>query len=360
MTDGPTWFGKCSVAFPGPPPWFADSRGLRVPVGGLGGGVGGGWPSSGTPATARCCPTAGASRRPASKSPSAIFRSTFLQSPDSRYLIVTNNGLAKPSFSVIDVASWTVKNTTALDQAWLGLAWHPDGTKLYSAGAAQNNVQEFTFADGALTRARTFALPADGRDLRRRPAVSRDGRTLYVTRVFAMTVSAIDLTTGQVVNTVTLPAEPYTCVVSPTGDAVRMSRSGGRRGSRCSTPGRCTPIMDLPTGEHPNAMVLSADGKRLFVASAGSATVWVIDTLVGGDRTDLDEPVSRTRRRRRRPTRSRCRPTARRCSSRTPTTTPSRSSTSATARAASSTASFRPAGIRPARSSAATASRSSS
>src|SRR5947207_5024635 len=33
----------------------------------------------------------------------------IVQSPDSRYLIVTNNGIGKPSFSVIDVANWTVK-----------------------------------------------------------------------------------------------------------------------------------------------------------------------------------------------------------------------------------------------------------
>src|SRR6266568_1170559 len=99
-----------------------------------------------------------------------------IQSPDSRYLIVTNNGLAKPSFSIVDVASWSVKNTTALDHAWLGLAWHPDGTKLYSSGAAQNNVQEFTYADGVLTRARTFALPAvNGDSFAGGLTVSRDG-----------------------------------------------------------------------------------------------------------------------------------------------------------------------------------------
>src|SRR5207245_4716017 len=83
-----------------------------------------------------------------------------IQSPDSRYLIVTNNGLAKPSFSVVDVASWSVKSTTLLDHAWLGLAWHPDGTKLFSSRAAPNHVQEFAYADGVLTRAATFALPA--------------------------------------------------------------------------------------------------------------------------------------------------------------------------------------------------------
>src|SRR5436190_21030633 len=80
-------------------------------------------------------------------------------SPDGKYAVVTNNGLNKPSFTVVDIANWTVKSTFPLDHAWLGLVWHPDGTRIYSAGGAQNNVQEFTVADGVLTRARTIALP---------------------------------------------------------------------------------------------------------------------------------------------------------------------------------------------------------
>src|SRR5712692_10656661 len=49
-------------------------------------------------------------------------------SPDGRYAVVTNNGLNKASLTVIDVANWSVKTTTPVDQAWFGLAWHPDGT----------------------------------------------------------------------------------------------------------------------------------------------------------------------------------------------------------------------------------------
>ena len=94
----------------------------------------------------------------------------LMQTPDSKYLVVTSNGLARPSFSVVDIASWTVKSTMPLDNAWYGLAWHPDGTRLYSAGAGQNNVQEFNYANGVITRARSFALPAvTGAELRRRP-----------------------------------------------------------------------------------------------------------------------------------------------------------------------------------------------
>ncbi len=40
-------------------------------------------------------------------------------------------------------------------------------------------------------------------------------------------------------------------------------------------------IEELATDEHPNAMVLSKDGKRLFVACADGASVWVYDTFSG-------------------------------------------------------------------------------
>jgi DNA-binding beta-propeller fold protein YncE len=204
-----------------------------------------------------------------------------VQTPDSRYLIITSNGLARPSFSVVDVASWSIKNTMQLDHAWYGLVWHPDGTKLYSAGAGQNNVQEFKYADGAITRARTFALPAvTGQSFAGGLAISPDASTLYVTRVFAQTVSAIDLASGAVTNTLALPAEPYGAVVSADGRKLYVSLWGGSRVQVYMLPS-LTLLEEWRTDEHPNALVLSRDGKRLFVACGNSSSVWVYDTFSG-------------------------------------------------------------------------------
>jgi len=204
-----------------------------------------------------------------------------LQTPDSKYLIVTSNGLAKPSFSVVDIASWTVKSTMVLDQAWLGLVWSPDGTKLYSAGAAQNNVQEFTYANGVITRARTFALPASaGETFVGGLAVSPDGKTLYATRVYAQSVSAIDVASGRVLATIALQAEPYTSLVSSDGRLLYVSLWGGSRVQVYLLPSMVL-LQEFATAEHPSAMVLSRDGQRLFVACANSAAVWVFDVFSG-------------------------------------------------------------------------------
>ena len=205
----------------------------------------------------------------------------LMQTPDSNYLIVTSNGLAKPSFSIVDLASWKVTSTMPLDNAWLGLIWHPDGARLYSAGANQNNVQEFNYANGVITRARTFALPAvaTGQSFAGGLAIAPDGKTLYVTRVFAQTLSSVDIASGQVLNTVTLPAEPYGATISADGRRLYVSLWGGGKIQAYALPAM-TLLQELPTGEHPNALLLSKDG-RLFISCGNDAAVWVYDVNSG-------------------------------------------------------------------------------
>ena len=204
---------------------------------------------------------------------------SVVQTPDSRYLIVSNNGLLKPSFSVVDIAAWTIKSTMPLDNVWNGLVWHPDGTRLYSAGGGQNNVQEFKYADGVVTRARTFSLPGvRGETLAGGLSLSRDGNRLYVTRVFAQTVSSVDLVSGQVLKTAQLPAEPFTCLLSADGKYLYVSLWGGAR-VQVYVADSLELIDELSSGEHPSAMLLSLDGQRLFVACSNSGTVWVYNTF---------------------------------------------------------------------------------
>src|SRR5258708_14272692 len=83
----------------------------------------------------------------------------ILVTPDNRYAIVATSGLMKPALTVIDMATWAVKNSYTLDNAWYGLATSPDGTKMFVGGGRQNNVQEFAYADGPLPQARALSLP---------------------------------------------------------------------------------------------------------------------------------------------------------------------------------------------------------
>jgi YVTN family beta-propeller protein len=202
-------------------------------------------------------------------------------SSDGRYALVTNDGISKPSISVVDLASWNVKSTTQMEHAWLGLAVSPDGSKVYSASASQNNVLEYTFSDGTLTLARTLGLPpSDSETFVGGIALSPNGRTLYVTRLFGMTLSTIDLSSGTVTRTIDLPAEPYTVIASRDGRMLFVSLWGSAT-VMAFTADRLLPMGEWPSGEHPNAMVVSNDGQRLFVACGSSSSIWVYDIFAG-------------------------------------------------------------------------------
>src|SRR5438445_13753936 len=62
---------------------------------------------------------------------------SMVPSPDGRFLIITNNGWEKPTLSVFDTKSLQVVSRLAVNNAWLGLAWHPDRHRLFSSGASE-------------------------------------------------------------------------------------------------------------------------------------------------------------------------------------------------------------------------------
>lgn len=211
-------------------------------------------------------------------------------SPDGRYLVVTNNGWSKPTLTIFDTDHFYIRSTVALDHAWLGLAWHPDGARLFSSGAAQNVVNTLTWNGEGLTLADPLVI---GQPVLRPTfdtlkqsgfvggvAVSPDGARVYAVQVFGESIASIDLATRKVLHTTSLSAEPYSTLASPDGRHVFVSVWGGAR-VIVLDPDSLAVTGDIPVGEHPNAMLLSRDGARLFVACANTNAVWVIDVATG-------------------------------------------------------------------------------
>src|SRR5262249_25708424 len=154
-----------------------------------------------------------------------------------------NNGFAQPSIGIVDLQNQIVREALRLDHAWLGMAWHPDGKRLYVSGAGNNTVHELRWAKGSLTRGTDLALgppmPSPEERADHPEAVQQnfiggltiapDGARLFAVHVFGQLLSVVDLTTRRVVHRVDLPAEPYTCIVSPDGATVFVSIWGGAK-----------------------------------------------------------------------------------------------------------------------------------
>ena len=296
------------------------------------------------------------------------------ESPDGRYLLVTNNGFAKPTLTLVDLARRYVRKTS-LDNAWLGLAWNAAGDRVFSSAGKENAVREFRFRNGRLAAGASYALPLAS--LKSTPtfadapvreqtafvgglALEPSGKRLYAVNVLGQTLSAVDLASGKAAGSVELPAEPYTCLVSPDGATLFVSLWGGSK-VLLFDPATLAPKGEIPTGEHPNAMA-ALQGRRDALRRLREHELGLgRGRRRRGNRSSRSRSRwSRRRRPARRPTAWGCRRTARRSSSRTPTTTPSRSSTCRGRARRACAAGSRRAGIRPARSSRRTARRSSS
>ncbi|MEI6668735.1 MAG: cytochrome D1 domain-containing protein [Acidobacteriota bacterium] len=214
----------------------------------------------------------------------------MLESPDGKFLVITNNGYEKPTLTVFDLEHGYVSSKTALEHAWLGLAWHPDRRRVFSSAAGQTAVSELYWTPGKLAVGSLFAM---GRDTQKptpginRPdpieqsfvggiAIAPDGRHLYAVHVLGEALTLLDLKSGLVRRSVDLGAEPYTCVVSADGTLVYVSVWGGAK-VLVFDAATLDPRGEIAVGEHPNAMVFSKDGRRLFVACANTNAVWVVD-----------------------------------------------------------------------------------
>jgi YVTN family beta-propeller protein len=210
-------------------------------------------------------------------------------SKNGKFLLVLNGGYKPPSVSVLTVDSPHEVSRVPVADAWLGLAFSPDGTKVYVGGASKATVFEFTFSSaGELKPAREFIVaPADKRtyeDFIGDVAVSPDGGRIYASDMYHDTIVAIDARTGLVAERFKTGRRPYRILVHPDGKAFFVSSwSDGTvylHDARTGAEGG-----HIRLGAHTTDMVLSDkipggedhDTKyRLFVAAANTNNVFVV------------------------------------------------------------------------------------
>jgi sugar lactone lactonase YvrE len=204
-------------------------------------------------------------------------------SPDGRKVLVLLNGYRQQGVQVVDRASGSIDQTLVQTAAFLGIAFSPDGRTLYASGGNQDVVYRYAW-DGeraALTDSLVLAVK-HGPNGTRYPgglAPSPDGRLLYVAENLADSLAVVDLTSGRVVQHLATERWPYGVAVAKNG-TVYVSSWGGSTVSVFS-PAADGPLADagrIRVGRHPSALLLNADGSRLFVASASTDRIAVVDT----------------------------------------------------------------------------------
>jgi YVTN family beta-propeller protein len=234
--------------------------------------------------------------------------------PKGKFVAVLHCGQSKHEIIIVDVGSAKVESRTALDEAFYGLAFSETGEQLYCSGASAETIRVFDFKNGKLTESEGIALrEAKVKGIPAGLAVSKDGKRLYVANLWAHSISEIDLEQKKKMFELRLTGSAPT-IITPTGDAndpdiqAVIKRDQANHVSLSANepfPYACVldeknerlyvslwnlatvAVIDLknhavlariPTQEHPNEMLLTKDGKTLYVANANRNTVSVIDT----------------------------------------------------------------------------------
>jgi len=217
-------------------------------------------------------------------------------SPDSSRLAVLLSGYSRQGIEIVDLRRHRVVQTLEQPAAFVGLAAAPDGRTLYASGGNQDVVYRYAWDSAGATLRDSLAVGTGvaGESGTRYPAglgISPDGRFLYVAENLADSLAVIETTTGQVVGRYAVDRYPYGVVVAGDG-TVYVGAWGGRTVSVfSSTPeGGLQPRRPLMVGRHPSALLLNRTGTRLFVASASTDRVAVMDTRTGQRLVELRDP----------------------------------------------------------------------
>ena len=245
--------------------------------------------------------------------------------PDGKFAVVLHAGYSAHELAVVDIAKATVLNRTKVEETFYGLEFSRDGKRLYASGAGSEVVRCFDFDAKAGTLGKEQEIRLRNVAERGIPAglaLTSDARHLYVANVLGQRVTKVDLNARTNVldilvgppeskvqspkskvqvpavaqtedeAAITKRAEAALDPADPTAPypyACRLDESRGRLYVSLWAQAQVA-VIDLksnqviarwPTEEHPNEMLLTKNGKLLYVANANRNTVTVIDTEKG-------------------------------------------------------------------------------
>ncbi len=210
--------------------------------------------------------------------------------PDGKNLFVLNSGYLPPSVLIMNTANPKDALRVGLDQsdAWLGLALNKAGDRFYVPEGNIGTVQEFSYAGGNVKPLRSFKLfdlldpSKKGKarlskdDYLGDATVSADGKFLFVANMQHGFIHAIDLAGGDVSRKWPVGKHPYKLLA--TAGKLYVS-NWGDESITILNPATGAQAINFKTGAHPTDMLLR-DGK-LYVACANTNSVYIHEADTG-------------------------------------------------------------------------------
>lgn len=219
-------------------------------------------------------------------------------SPGAGLVLVANAGLSQQSLMVLDSSGNLLQRIAASDRRgkglysqadghasgyYAGLAFAPDGAKVYAADGPGNALHVFTVDGRRLTEDPEIPLPPPAVSTETYPAgiaVSADGQELYVAGNLADVLYVVSPASRQILSRVPVGHRPLGVALNRAGTLAFVTNWGERSVSVVSTAQRVV-VKTVETGTHPGAIAANPAKDEIYVANADSDSVSILDGRTG-------------------------------------------------------------------------------
>lgn len=199
-------------------------------------------------------------------------------SPSKRLMAVTNNGQSTQSIQLIDVKNEKIIDAVDVSAAWYGLKFSADEKYLYASGGDDNWILQYQIQNKTLVFKDSIKLGKKWPE-KISPAgieINDAKKTMYVVTKEDNSLYEIDPWKKKILAFYKLPAEAYTCLLSPDKKTLYISCWGCDQLLFFNTATKS--FSETAVGDNPNELCLTKNGKYLFVANANDNSVSVINT----------------------------------------------------------------------------------
>ena len=193
-------------------------------------------------------------------------------------LAVTNNGQGYQSIQLFDLKADTQLAKINIEKSFYGLAFTRNNKFLYAAGGNDNRILKYDVSQKKLTLVDSIYLGKPWPE-KISPAgicLDEDRNIMYVVTKENNSLYIVNLNSKQY-EAFPLEAEAYTCLLSNDKKQLYISLWGADRLLIFDTDSKKI-TTKLAIGDNPNELLLTKDGKYLYVANANDNSVAVVET----------------------------------------------------------------------------------
>jgi YVTN family beta-propeller protein len=209
-------------------------------------------------------------------------------SPDGKTLAIANCGWNAHALHLVDIATEKVIARFPMSRSWNGIAWSPDGMRIYVSGGISNILSDVHIfqknESGEWAPTKGFKLT--GNDPEKTCiaglTLSADGQRLFVLNNSDNHLYVLNTATGETRGKVEVGDHPIACKLSPDGKRLYVANWGGSHIAIVDVDEKSDLAVTrrLLTGEHPNDLLITSD-ERLFASCGNADAVYVFDTREG-------------------------------------------------------------------------------